>query len=216
MQDASPLGAKGAGLRQSGATAPLLGPPDGSRRHRLGKGRAEGIMRRHRGERDERVRLLRRTAGRCAAGCGSRLLRHRAGQSQVTGERGSRDAGRRLLRGRRGLLHGAALRAGAPLCHRHQADGGEDPPARGRGSAGVRPRGLHPCAGGSHRGGHLAAGLCAPGAGLLHLRPGGWHSGSRPLRCGEGGDLRTDSGLHEPGRLGQRDPLRPAGQEAEG
>ena len=55
------------------------------------------------------------------------LLRHRAGQSQIPGERGRRDAGRRLLRGGRSLLHGAALRAGEAFCHRHQADGGEDP-----------------------------------------------------------------------------------------
>ena len=48
-----------------------------------------------------------------------RVLRHRAGQPQIPGERGGRDAGRRLLWGRRGSLHGAALRAGAPLCHRH-------------------------------------------------------------------------------------------------
>ena len=55
--------------------------------------------------------------------------------------------------------------------------------------------------------GPLPAGLCAPGARLLHLRPGGRYPGSRPLQGGAGGDLRPDARLHESRRFGQRDPL---------
>ena len=85
------------------------------------------------------------------------------------GERGSRDAGRRLLQGRRGLLHGAALRAGAAFAT-------DTKQMVERSLLGVEdllafvPEGCTLRWWISSRG-HLAAGLCAPRAGLLHLRP---------------------------------------------
>lgn len=54
--------------------------------------------------------------------------------------------------GRMSLLHRQPLRAGAPFRHRHQADGGADPPARGRRSDGDGAGRLHAGAGGSDRG----------------------------------------------------------------
>ena len=42
------------------------------------------------------------------------------------------------------VTHGAALRAGAAFCHRHQADGGEDPLLGVEELLDVRARGLHP------------------------------------------------------------------------